>query len=82
MNATLYKQRPSARKAGVEGYIISDAKSARFFNQNHDLVTSLEAPELKFISADSLMLRGFEPAGFTVSKVQKLVYQEWLLRLE
>jgi len=82
MNAILYKQKPSPRKTGVTGYINSDAKSARFYDPTHNLVATLEAPELKFISADSLMLRGFEPAGFTVGKVQKLVYQEWLLRFE
>ena len=82
MNATLYKQKPKPRKTGVIGYIASDAKTTHFYDLNDNLVTSLQVPEIKFIGPDGILLRGFEPVGFTVSGVQKLVYQEWLLSIE
>ena len=81
MNATLYKQIPKPDKVGFTGYINSDDKTAHFFAVDGLLVTTLEKPEIKFISADGIMLRGFQPNGFTAQGVQKLVYQEWLLRL-
>ena len=82
MNATLYKQKPAPRKVGVTGYVASDPKTARFFGADDTLIATLEAPTLKFISVDGMMLHGFEPNGYTVRGIQKLFYQEWLLRFE
>lgn len=82
MQFTLYKQKPVPRKTGVSGYVNGDSKAAHFFGKGDNLIATLEKPEIKFVSIDSMMLRGYEPNGYTVNGVQKLTYQEWLLRVE
>ena len=80
MNFTLYKQRPRPRKTGVSGYLAVHDSQAFLFDSDNLPIAQMDKPEIKFINQDGIMLRGFEPVGYTASGVQKWEYQEWLLR--
>ena len=79
MKFILHKQKPIPQKAGVAGYINGEDGELHFFI-NDKLVHSLHKPDIVFISKDSMLVRGYEPAGFNKSGWRILKYQEWMLR--
>ena len=79
MNVTIHKQKPSPRKTGVSGQLAVHDKQAWLFS-NDIPVMQLDRPEIIFVNQDGMMLRGFEPAGYTKSGVQRWSYQEWYCR--
>jgi hypothetical protein len=77
----LHKQKPTPRKVGISGTLSVTDGVARFW-AGETLVTELHKPEIIFINPDGIRLRGFEPAGYTKSGVQRFEYQEWMVRYD
>ena len=79
MEFIIHIQKPIHQKGGKIGYVFGDSDELHFFI-NDELVYSLLKPDIIFIGKDSMLIRGYEPAGFDKSGLRILNYQEWLLR--
>lgn len=76
----LGKGNPKIRGVGL---LTWNDKEVIFFEGHGDreskILGELKNPEIKFINSRGIMLKGFEPSGFTKDGRQKFNYQEWYL---
>ena len=82
MNFILHKQKPTPRKVGVPGKLAIHDGQACLFDKHDIPIVQLDKPEIVFVNQAGMMLRGFEPAGYTIKGVQRWQYQEWFLSYE
>ena len=81
MNCILYKQKPKPDKKGIKGLLAvhdlpPDGLIAYLF-QDERLLAKLRKPDIIFINAHGVSMKGYEPAGCDRQGRQKFVYQEW-----
>jgi len=78
MKYRLFKQLPKTSKEPICGtFDIADGVAYLF--QGMQLVASIEKPEIVFVNAQGIMLKGYEPNGFDKMGRKITKYQEWFL---
>lgn len=69
------------QNTGKQGILSVVNKAAVFFSDKADKDSKvfgiLEHPEIVFINAVGIMLKGYEPVGFDSAGREKFEYQEW-----
>jgi len=81
MNCILHKQKPKTDKNGIRGALavhsLEGKEITAFFFQEERILAELKKPDIIFINAHGILLKGYEPAGIDRQNRQKFVYQEW-----
>jgi len=81
MNLILHKQKPKPNKEGIKGSLcVHDLPPdglVAYFLKSEEIICTLKKPDIIFINAHGIMLKGYEPAGCDKQGRQKFAYQEW-----
>lgn len=81
MNCKLLKQKPKTDKKGIEGSLSVHSSDGRetvaMFFEDERLIAQLNKPDIIFINAHGILLKGYEPAGADRQGRIKYNYQEW-----
>lgn len=81
MKCRLHKQIPKIDKKGIEGALavhsLEGKETTALFFQDERILAELKKPDIIFINAHGILLKGYEPAGCDRQHRQKFVYQVW-----